>query len=171
MDDSVKLKEDYTQAKCCGPQLGDKIVGFLKYDSTIISIHKPDCDNLKSIEADRIVKLDWDDVFDLDDKADATDDPNFKKLDEIDFKILKHHLDFGVDYAAVVAKHTRIDREKVFKRHKKLRDMKLLVRVQPKMIQYRKNMVKGKWIKHRNHTYYELTDRGKQFLIAFINGI
>jgi predicted transcriptional regulator len=68
----------------------------------------------------------------------------------------------GVDYAAVVAKCLNIDRATVFKRHRKLRDLKLLARVQPRMIQYRKNIVDNKWIKHRNHTYYEITDKGRE---------
>ena len=37
-------------------------------------------------------------------------------------------------------------------------------RVEPLMIRYRKNIVKGKWIKHRNHTYYELTEKGRKYL-------
>ena len=102
------------------------------------------------------------------DEINIHDDPDYRQLDEIDFKVLKHHLDFGVDYAAVVAKHTHIERAVVFDRHRKLRDLNLLVRVQPKMIQYRKNVVKGKWIKHRNHTYYELTERGKIFLDSYL---
>ena len=85
-------------------------------------------------------------------------------LDDIDIKILDHHAKMGVDYAAVVAKSIIVDRATVFERHNKLKDMKLLARVRPKMIQYRKNIVRNKWIKHRNHTYYEITDKGREVL-------
>ena len=70
----------------------------------------------------------------------------------------------GNDYAAVTANMTRLPRATVFERHKKLRDLKLLKRVKPLMIQYRKNIVNNKWIKHRNHTYYEITPKGSEFL-------
>ena len=33
-----------------------------------------------------------------------------------------------------------------------------------RIIHYRKNIVKGKWIKHRNHTYYEITPEGNQWI-------
>jgi predicted transcriptional regulator len=42
-----------------------------------------------------------------------------------------------------------------------------LKRVEKLMIQYRKNIVKGKWIKHRNHTYYELTPKGERWIEGF----
>ena len=106
----------------------------------------------------------WEEILVEDDEHTPAHDPDFKLLDETDFMILKHHSVMGVDYAAVVAKSLGIDRATVFKRHRKLRDLELLVRVQPKMIQYRKGIVKNKWIKHRNHTYYEITEKGRQLL-------
>jgi len=32
------------------------------------------------------------------------------------------------------------------------------------MIRYRKGIVDGKWIKHRHHTYYALTQKGNRVL-------
>ncbi len=164
MSEKIDLRQDYRLALCCKPTPGDKITGFLKPDSGLISVHKRDCANLKSIEKERLINLTWNDLIKTEPEIDTAIDPVFTELDEIDLRILRHHAEMGVDYAAVVAKCTRIDRATVFKRHKKLRDLKLLTRVQPRIIQYRKNIVDNKWIKHRNHTYYEITDRGLQII-------
>lgn len=164
------LKDDYRLANCCNPQPPDNIIGFLKFDSPIISVHKQDCINLEKVEPARLVALTWDEITKPEIEKQVCDDPEYRKLDEIDFRILKHHKDMGRDYAAVVAKMTRIPRATVFDRHKKLRDLKLLVRVEPVMMQYRKGIVKNKWIKHRNHTYYELTPRGLEYIEFYLKG-
>lgn len=164
MIDSLRIKEDFRTARCCGPQPSDEIRGFLKPDSGLISVHKAGCGNLRSIQPERLVKLTWEEILVEDDEHTPADDPVFGLLDETDFKILKHHATMGVDYAAVVAKSLGLDRATIFERHRKLRDLGLLVRVQPKMIQYRKGIVKNKWIKHRNHTYYEMTEKGLKLL-------
>jgi (p)ppGpp synthase/HD superfamily hydrolase len=165
MAGKIDLQDDYRLALCCKPSPGDKITGFLKPESGIISVHKTGCANLKSIEKKRLINLRWSEI--VKSEADTERDPVVDRLDETDLRILRHHAAMGVDYAAVVAKCTKIDRATVFKRHRKLRDLKLLARVQPRMIQYRKNIVNNKWIKHRNHTYYEITERGRRI----INGI
>lgn len=162
MTDQPNLKPDYNLAKCCSPSPDDAITGFLKPDSGIISIHVVGCGNLSSIQPERLVKLVWDEVVALAPEFNPLDDPSYQSLDDIDLAILRHHAKMGVDYAAVVAKHTGIDRATIFERHKKLRDLKLLARVEPTMIQYRKGFTKNKWIKHRNHTYYELTGKGRK---------
>ena len=164
MSEKIDPREDYRLALCCTPLPGDEIAGFLKPDSGIISVHKKGCVNLKSIEKERLIDLNWNEIIKTEPETDIANDPAFNELDEIDFKILKHHAEMGVDYAAVVAKCTRLDRATVFKSHRKLRDLKLLSRVQPRMIQYRKNIVDNKWIKHRNHTYYEITERGRKII-------
>jgi len=46
----------------------------------------------------------------------------------------------------------------------KLRNQGLLERVDAVMVNYRKNIVPGKWVKHRNHTYYRLTEKGSRYL-------
>lgn len=157
-------KEDFRLALCCKPAPGDEVAGFLKPDTGIISVHKKSCPNLKSIQPDRLINLTWDELLKSESKDDEEYNLSSGELDEIDLKVLRHHAELGVDYAAVVAKSLKIDRAVVFERHRKLRDLKLLARVQPRMIQYRKNIVDNKWIKHRNHAYYEITDRGLQVL-------
>jgi len=164
MSDTFTLRDDYRLAKCCSPDADSEIVGFLKIDSPVISVHKAGCINLAKVDADRLVSLTWEEITEDQVKPDIALDPDFQKLDDADFKILKHHNLMGNDYAAVVAKMTQIPRATVFERHKKLRDLKLLKRVEPTMIQYRKNIVRNKWIKHRNHTYYEITQKGIEFL-------
>jgi hypothetical protein len=169
MVDSLILKENYYLAKCCRPVAGDKIAGFLKLDSPLISVHRADCPSLAKVDSDRLVNLTWAEILVEDIKVSPADDPDFTGLDKTDFQILKHHQVMGVDYAAVVAKTTGFPRATVFARHRKLRDLGLLKRVQPVMIQYRKGIVKNKWIKHRNHTYYEITSKGEEFLDYFEN--
>ena len=164
MPDMPNLKPDYTLAKCCSPSPDNTITGFLKPDSGLITIHAVGCENLNSIQPERLVKLEWEEVVADDTESNPLDDPAYQSLDDTDSAILRHHAKMGVDYAAVVAKHTGINRATVFERHKKLRNLKLLDRVEPTMIQYRKGFTKNKWIKHRNHTYYELTEMGRQLL-------
>jgi hypothetical protein len=166
---TAPLKDNYRLANCCNPRPGDAIVGFLKFDSPIISVHKKDCINLAKVENDRLVALTWDEIINTEIETPVSEDTDYKSLDELDFKILAHHQKLGPDYAAVVAKATQIPRGDVFEKHKKLRDLDLLARVQPVMMQYRKGIVKGKWIKHRNHTYYELTSRGLEFINHYMN--
>ncbi len=164
MSEKIDLRQDYRLALCCKPAPGDKITGFLKPDSGLISVHKRGCTNLRSIEKERLINLTWNDIIKIEPEINIANDPVFTELDEKDLRILRHHAEMGVDYAAVVARCTGIDRATVFKRHKKLRDLRLLARVEPRMIQYRKNIVDNKWIKHRNHTYYEITERGREII-------
>ena len=160
MPESFRLKENYRLAGCCAPVQGDEIIGFLKQDSPVISIHRSGCRELAKVSEDRLISLTWDEISDSNIEPDISASPTFQALDDTDFAILQHHKMMGNDYAAVVAKATGIPRATIFERHKKLRDLGLVRRVQPVMIQYRKGIVKGKWIKHRNHTYYELTPEG-----------
>ena len=164
MSDKIDLRENFRLALCCKPSPGDSVVGFLKPESGIFSVHKKGCANLRSIQKKRLIDLTWEEMLETVDEGDMVDDHIIKELDEIDFRILKHHAEMGVDYAAVVARSLGIERATIFERHKRLRDLKLLNRVQPRMIQYRKNIVDNKWIKHRNHTYYEITEMGKKLI-------
>ncbi len=164
MGKKLTLKDGFRLAQCCRPGTADSITGFLKPESGLITIHKIGCGNLKSIQPERLLMLEWDEALSKETKPEQSENPVFSKLDDVDFKILAHHAKMGVDYAAVVAKSIKVDRATVFERHKKLRDLKLLARVQPKMIRYRKNIVDNKWIKHRNHTYYEITEKGSWIL-------
>jgi len=156
----MKLKEDYILAKCCRPQKGDAITGYYSHNN-IIKVHKSDCAGLDKTDTERLLTLEWSDIIA---EPEFTPDDDYGVLDDFDFEILKHHKAYGVDYSLKVAAVLHAEKQKVFDSHRKLRKMKLLERVKPLIIQYRKNIVDNKWIKHRNHTYYQLTEKGKKYL-------
>ena len=163
--DKTKLKEDYRLAACCSPSPPSPIVGYYSHDN-LIKIHRTDCPNIGDIESERLIHLQWDEV--LENKTPFQPDAVYDELNETDFAVLKHHLDYGVDYSLVVARKLNIEKGDAFERHQKLRDMNLLERVEPKIIRYRKGIVDNKWIKHRNHTYYQLTNRGRDYIAYFL---
>lgn len=157
----------YKIAKCCDPEEGDPITGYFKADSTI-TVHRATCRALQGFRAERLLAVAWDEVRRA---AAATApvalSPGFAELDETDYFILKHHQEFGMDYSIVVAETLQVPLAEMHQRHRKLRDLGGLKRVEGRIIHYRKNIVKGKWIKHRNHTYYELTPEGALWIQAF----
>ena len=159
MSSSLKLKEKYTAAKCCSPSESDQIVGYFSYDD-LIKIHRHDCPNLAKAEPERLVQLRWSDIL-VGKEFKPNDD--YLNLDDTDFAVLKHHRDYDLDYSLMVARMLRIDKHEVFERHRKLRNLGLLERVDAVMVRYRKKIAKNKWIKHRNHTYYTLTDKGVDY--------
>ncbi len=159
----MKLKDDYILANCCSPGENDKIVGYYSHNN-IIKVHRADCPNLDKADPERLMELHWRDIVG---EVDFVPDDDFGKLDATDFVILAHHENYGVDYSLKVAGVLHLDKQIVFDRHAKLREMGLLKRVKPLIIQYRKNIVKNRWIKHRNHTYYELTEKGLKYLSYF----
>ncbi len=159
----------YKIAKCCAPQEGDTITGYFKEDGTI-TVHDATCNAMQGLRTERLLKVTWDEIR----KTETTTDiallaPEFAELDETDYFILKHHQELGMDYSIVVAEALRIPLEEMHQRHRKLKELGVLKRVEGRIIHYRKNIVKGKWIKHRNHTYYELTPEGKMWIEAFEN--
>jgi hypothetical protein len=160
----MKLREDYILAKCCRPEKGDAITGYYSHNN-IIKVHRSECASLNKADTERLVKLNWDDIIAA---PEFKPDTDYSVLNDFDFRILQHHQEYGVDYSLKVAAILHADQQKVFDSHRKLRRMKLLARVKPLMIQYRKNIVDNKWIKHRNHTYYDLTDRGRNYLEYYI---
>ncbi len=152
-------------AKCCSPTDGDPIIAFLKQGDVVFSVHRADCVNLSKVPPERLVAVTWAEInAAAAPAAPVLPDSVYTQLDDHAFAVLRHHQVMGVDYAAVVARQTGISREEVFTLHKKLRALGLLARVEPKMIRYRKGIVDGKWIKHRNHTYYDLTEQGRAAL-------
>ena len=157
----------YKIAQCCAPQEGDAITGYFKEDSTI-TVHHAKCRALQGFRPERLLAVSWDEVQATETETPAvTLPPEFAELDETDYFILKHHQELGMDYSIVVAETLRIPLEEMHQRHRKLRDLGGLKRVEGRIIHYRKNIVKGKWIKHRNHTYYELTPEGRTWIQAF----
>jgi hypothetical protein len=161
MDDDFRIKADYTLARCCAPRPPDPIIGYYSHDN-VLKVHRSGCQNLTKADPKRLLTLSWDDV--LEDREPFKPDDDYTELDTVDFAVLAHHEHFGVDYAHVVARAVCISKDEAFERHRKLRDLGLLRRVEPTMIRYRKGIVDNKWIKHRNHTYYELTDKGRAYL-------
>lgn len=153
----------YKIAKCCDPDEGAHIIGYFKEDRTI-TIHNTSCQIVPGLRTERLLDVSWDEI-----QKSKTPDTSqeIPDLDETDYFILKHHQELGVDYSIVVAETLRIPLEEIQQRHRKLKELGGLKRVEARIIQYRKNIVKGKWIKHRNHTYYELTPKGSQWINVF----
>ncbi len=160
MSENTRLKEPYGLAGCCDPQIGQTIVGYHSFDGGI-KVHQSDCKNLSKPDAARLVSLEWDDIL-----AEPEFEPgsDYKELNSIDWRVLAFHKKFGVDYSHSVARGLHLPKEETFSRHKQLKENGLLKRVEPSIIRYRKGIVDNKWIKHRNHTYYELTERGEKYL-------
>ena len=154
------LKDKYSLAGCCHPTQNDSIVGYFSFDDHI-KVHRDDCANLAKAAPERIVKLDWTDILALES---VQPDRDYQDLDETDFAILKHHRDFDIDYSLKVAQVLGIEKQEAFDRHQKLRQLGLLERVEALIVQYRKKIAKNKWIKHRNHTYYQITKKGAGYL-------
>ena len=153
----------YKIAKCCNPNENNSIIGYFKEDSTI-AIHNKSCPAVPGLRAERLLNVSWEEIH----KSKKPDTPQeIPELDDTDYFILKHHQEFGVDYSIVVAETLRIPLDETHQRHRKLKKLGGLKRVEGRIIQYRKNIVKGKWIKHRNHTYYELTPKGTQWINVF----
>ncbi len=159
----LRLKEGYKIARCCSPQPNDSIIGYFSYNNIVV-VHKTSCGNLKKTESERLISLSWKDILE---KKEDTPGKDYYQLDELDFRILQHHQVMGVDYSLMVAKILNIEPKEAFDRHQKMRHLKLLRRVEKVMIQYRKNIVDNKWIKHRNHTYYQITPKGEKYLGFF----
>jgi len=164
MSNDRPYRENYTPAKCCTPAPPDQIVGYYSYDN-VLKVHRADCANLAKAEPERLVRLTWDDV--LEQRGEFVPDEDFELLDVTDFAVLAHHETYGVDYSLVVARKLNVSKSDAFACHHKLRDIGLLVRVEPLIIRYRKGIVDNKWIKHRNHTYYELTAKGRAYLTHY----
>lgn len=163
MPDQIKLKAPYLLAKCCNARPGHLIVGYYSHNNTI-KVHRAECNSLSSTDSGRLLKLEWEAILA---PAEYSPETDYAGLDSLDFAVLRHHSTYGVDYAHVVARKLNIDKAEAFARHKKLWELGLLERVKPVIIQYRKGIVDNKWIKHRNHTYYDLTDKGRAYLEHF----
>jgi hypothetical protein len=163
--DGLKFKEGYKVAGCCSPRPNTPIIGYFSHNKVVV-VHKSSCENLKKIEYGRLFSLSWEEI--LEDRKEEIEG-DYHRLDELDFQILKHHREMGVDYSLMVAAILDIEPEQIFEHHRKLKNLKLLKRVEQAMIRYRKNIVDNKWIKHRNHTYYQLTPKGERYLDFYVS--
>ena len=160
----LKLKKDYRLSNCCTPSPDDDITGYYSHDN-LIKVHTKNCINLKNIDPERLISVTWADILCVEKEFQVDDD--YHELSDMDFKALLHHEKYGIDYSLMLAKKVQITKQEGFDTHKKLRDLKLIERVEPKEIQYRKGIVPNKWIKHRNHTYYNLTTKGIEYLKVY----
>jgi hypothetical protein len=156
----MKLKQKYRLSGCCSPAVRDEIVGYFSYDDHI-KVHRSDCGNLAKTDPERLVSLTWPEIL----EGEAFEpDTDYRSLEGEDFAILRHHREFDIDYSLKVARLLGLEKQEVFDRHQKLRNLGLLERVEALLVQYRKKVVRNKWIKHRNHTYYRLTEKGARYL-------
>ncbi|MGB2803317.1 MAG: DUF2250 domain-containing protein [Candidatus Zixiibacteriota bacterium] len=162
---SMRLKEGYRLAGCCSPRPDDSIKGYFSYNNVIV-VHQASCNDLSRTEPGRLLRLSWEEILE---RVAEKPGEDFDSLDQLDFDTLKHHKEMGVDYSLMVASILNIEPDQAFERHKKLRGLKLLKRVEKVMIRYRKNIVDNKWIKHRNHTYYEITPKGERYLNFYLS--
>ncbi len=152
----------YHLSQCCNPQVGDAIVGYFREDG-VFSVHKVGCPSLRSVHQGRLVEVTWQEIEDH--RGEEPIDELFYELEEEDFSILGHLQAYGLDYAHPISQNTGIGLQETFRRLRRLRELGLISRVARRMVQYRKGIVEGKWIKHRNHTYYDLTPRGERMLV------
>lgn len=136
------------------------MVGYFSFDD-MIKVHRADCPNLTKAPPERLIELGWADILA---EPEFSPDESYDSLETNDFAILDHHDRLGVDYSLKVAADLALPKAEIFDRHKRLKEMGLLKRVEGVMIRYRKGIVDNKWIKHRNHTYYDLTPKGRKFL-------
>ena len=151
----------YHLSKCCNPQKGDRIIGYFREDKTF-SVHRLDCPNLSQIPPQRLVEITWEEIEGQKDEEPV--DALFFDLDDQDFRILYHFKVYGLDYAYPIYQKTGIGLQETFRKLRRLRELGTIARVPKVMIQYRKGIVDGKWIKHRNHTYYDLTPLGEKMI-------
>ncbi len=165
VNEETMLREGHKLARCCSPRPPDQISGYFSHQNLIV-VHKSECPNLLKVEPARLLSLSWDEISG---RKKFEPEEDYRQLDQLDFRILKHHREMGIDYSLVVAESLKVDLQQMFERHRKLRDLKLLRRVERVMIRYRKNIVENKWIKHRNHTYYEITPKGRRYLDHFVS--
>jgi hypothetical protein len=160
MPDRPRLKDDYTLARCCLPCPNESIVGYYSHDN-YLKVHRQGCSNLEKAEPARLVDLEWPEILAPEEFTPGID---YGQLEASDFDILSHHFKYGIDYSLLVARKVGLSKQETFDRHRKLLRLGLLKRVDATMVRYRKGIVDHKWIKHRNHTYYDLTPRGRSYL-------
>ena len=93
----------YKLAQCCSPEAGEGIIGYFKEDGTV-AVHLSNCPSMQHLRVERLLEVTWCEIHAAEKSADIeTEDPTFDKLDEVDYLILKHHQEFGLDYSIVVS--------------------------------------------------------------------
>ncbi len=90
------------------------------------------------------------------------------KLDDLEIAVLKYHKHKGCDYSKSLSRVLHIPLQKAFEVHKKLFELGYLEKINSRLTKYKINS-KTKITKHRNHTYYQLSQIGKQFIKDLID--
>ncbi|WP_163327879.1 DUF2250 domain-containing protein [Desulfurobacterium thermolithotrophum] len=88
---------------------------------------------------------------------------NKRILDELDIKILYYIYKVGPAYIKKLCQRLQEDFDIIRKHIKKLEQLGYLERVSGRLVEYRIDR-KNKVTKHRNHTYYNVTRKGRHFI-------
>lgn len=83
-------------------------------------------------------------------------------FDEADLKILSYFKSLGPDYAKLVAFRFGLPLENARARLERLESAGFIEKVEGSIVKYYHRRVKA--VKHRNHTYFQITKDGEQFL-------
>ena len=86
-----------------------------------------------------------------------------RTLDEVDLKILYYIYNAGPAYIKKLSQRIHKDFETVRNHVKKLEKLGYLERVSGRLVEYRIDR-RNKVTKHRNHTYYDVTRKGRHFM-------
>ncbi len=86
------------------------------------------------------------------------------ELSELELNILKYHKIMGPDYSKLISHRFHITLQEAFDIHKRLLNIGLLEKVTAPIINYHSKDKRLKSMKHRNHTYYDLSRTGKLLL-------
>jgi predicted transcriptional regulator len=89
-----------------------------------------------------------------------------EELRDLEIKILKYHKIAGADYSKLISHRFGLSLSDAMKIHKKLLELGFLEKVSGSIINYHTKLKNGKYkyVKHRNHTYYTLSRKGKHFI-------
>lgn len=94
----------------------------------------------------------------------TSDDLNLQMadVDVIDLTILAYLKKLGPEYAKLLSRRLSLTIEESFERLQKLQKQGLITRIDRSIVKYYHRRRKN--VKHRNHTYYELTRDGEHLL-------
>jgi len=89
-------------------------------------------------------------------------------LNELDLKILYYIYNCGPVYIKKLSERLQKDFDTIRMHIKELQDIGYVERVSSRIVDYRVGR-KNKVTKHRNHTYYDLTRKGRQLMRSMGN--
>jgi len=87
------------------------------------------------------------------------------ELDEnLIYRVLMHFKKFGVDYAKSVGRDLEMNKRDICEILKKLFEMGYLEKRRSGMLKRKEARLKKKVTTHPHHTYYQLSEKGENFL-------